>query len=183
MQPVRLCILSNKQIWMMLVVVKVVRSARCSPLLIKWPPPISHYLVCCRFTMTWSVSDSQLSWVTIMGLFSLSPPPNYFQMLGCNLQREWKDLCMVTILWYVCVCIHTCMYVHMDRNDLTQGSETEALDLDMMTSEQRLLIIVLNIFYCWPFFNIDREKTLIWIKLFWRQNTDNLLLLTLLAGE
>ena len=110
MQPVRLCILSNKQIWMMLVVVKVVRSARCSPLLIKWPPPISHYLVCCRFTMTWSVSDSQLSWVTIMGLFSLSPPPNYFQMLGCNLQREWKDLCMVTILWYVCVCMYVCAY-------------------------------------------------------------------------
>ena len=101
MQPVRLCILSNKQIWMMLVVVKVVRSARCSPLLIKWPPPISHYLVCCRFTMTWSVSDSQLSWVTIMGLFSLSPPPNYFQMLGCNLQREWKDLCMVCMCVYV----------------------------------------------------------------------------------
>ena len=115
MQPVRLCILSNKQIWMTLVVVKVVRSARCSPLLIKWPPPISHYLVCCRFTMTWSVSDSQLSWVTIMGLFSLSPPPNYFQK---RIKRPMHGM-------YVCVC----MYVHMDRNDLTQGSETEALDL------------------------------------------------------
>ena len=105
MQPVRLCILSNKQVWMTLVVVKVVRSARCSLLLIKCPPPISHYLVCCRFTMTWSVSDSQLSWVTIMGLFSFSAPPNDFQMLGCNLQREWKDLFMVCL--YVCMCIWT----------------------------------------------------------------------------
>ena len=150
MQPVRLCILSNKQIWMMLVVVKVVRSARCSPLLIKWPPPISHYLVCCRFTMTWSVSDSQLSWVTIMGLFSLSPPPNDFQMLGCNLQREWKDLCMV------CMCVlYVCAYgqerSHPGFRDRSFGSLLSQ-NLDMMTSEQRLLIIVLNIFYCLPFF-------------------------------
>ena len=126
MTPVQFCIIPNKQIWMTLVVVKVVRSARCSPLLIKWPPPISHYLVCCRFTMTWSVPDSQLSWVTIMGLFSLSPPQTTFRCSAVTYKENEK-----TYVWlpycgmYVCVC----MYVHMDRNDLTQGSETEALDL------------------------------------------------------
>ena len=157
MQPVRLCILSNKQIWMMLVVVKVVRSARCSPLLIKWPPPISHYLVCCRFTMTWSVSDSQLSWVTIMGLFSLSPPPNYFQMLGCNLQREWKDLCMVCMCVYVCICIWT--------GTISPRVQRQKLWILTWWRQSRGCWSL-----CWipftvdHFFKIDREKTLLTSK-------------------
>ena len=85
-----------------------------------------------------------------MGLFSLSPPPNDFQMVAVTYKENEK-----TYVWYVCVCMYVCAYgqerSHPGFRDRSFGSLLSQT-LDMMTSEQRLLIIVLNIFYCLPFF-------------------------------